>query len=121
MEYDWRTRFGLPLSEVGRSMSLWEAARLAAVLVTDTSSATYVALSGWQYAATREALALADLYDAFMVANFKKPKPYPRPWDKPEAEPARRGNAAGRTSAEVIDLLARMGPRRDEPEGGDRG
>lgn len=35
-------------------------------------------------------MALFDLYDAHANANFKNPKPYPRPWDPP---PKQYGNA----------------------------
>lgn len=71
-------------------MTWGEAGRLAKSLARDTASAVGASLAEWQYPASREALALMDLYDAFASANFKRPKAYPRPWDPP---PKQIGNA----------------------------
>jgi hypothetical protein len=65
--------------------------RLTERLAKDTSSEVGAALAGWQYPASRQALAIFDLYDATANAHFKKPKPYPRPWDP---APKRYGNAS---------------------------
>lgn len=90
-EYDWRTRFHKPLRVVGRSMPWGEADRLTRILAKDTSSQVGAALAGWQYPASRQALAIFDLYDATAGAHFKRPKKYPRPWDP---APKRLGNAS---------------------------
>lgn len=80
-EYDWRTRFHLPLQVVGRSMSWGEAVRLVQHLAGDPSSAVCVALNDWDYPLSREAITLADLFDLQHLSKAKrKPQPYARPW-----------------------------------------
>jgi len=68
-------------------MTYGEALRLVHVLVTDPSTRTAASLAGWDHPASRELLALMDLYDlthyiAWAQGGSKgqKPKPYPRPW-----------------------------------------
>lgn len=89
-EYDWRTRFQLPLSSIGdleqptgRAMGWGEAVRLAKILSTDPSSQVFVALAGWRHALSREAAVMLDLFDLTHRANSqKKPSPHPgRPFD----------------------------------------
>lgn len=114
VEYDWRTKFGKPLDEVGRSMSIVEAARLAQCLIRDTTTQTFVAINGWEFAASREYLLLADQYDLLHRANAEKPdrvKPYPRPW------PDRSSEQMGTTIPvhNIADVLAAFG--RPVPEG----
>ena len=83
-EYDWRARFHLPLTVVGKSMSWGEAVRLSRELSRDWSSAVAAALAGWDYPLSREAIVMADLYDLQHITKAKRrPAPYPRPW-KPE-------------------------------------
>lgn len=82
-EYDWRTRFGLPLKAIFSGEMSWrEAAAMTRVLAADSSSRVFAAVHGWDYPMSQEALILADQFDAFTRANFKKPKPYPRPVNK---------------------------------------
>lgn len=80
-EYDWRTRFHLPLQAVGRRMSWGEAYRLTQILVQDPSSHVAASLAGLEYPITRVDLVLRDLYDLThaIAAGKKRPKPYPRP------------------------------------------
>lgn len=94
--YDWRTRFGQPLSVVGNGMDWAEACGLFRRLCLDPSS--HVASSiAWQNRHlprskkradveriyTIDTYALADLIDTFAAAHFKRWKPYPRPSDPP--------------------------------------
>ena len=67
-------------------MSWGEAIRLTNLLAADPSSHVAASLAGWEHPASREWLVLADLFDAFRVANFKKPAPYPRPWSGAKRE-----------------------------------
>ena len=126
-EYDWRARFSLPLSVVGDTMSWGEALRLTRILSQDGSSQVGAAVGGWEYPLSREAQILADTHDAFAAANFKKPKPYPRPWDAVNAAPAgvtRIGDAGGRSRREIVAHLNSLGhhlPMPDDDEGGDDG
>ena len=110
LEYDWRNRFHLPYSEVGRSMSYGEAVRLVGVLAADPSSHLAAALNDWLAPRSVEWLVLADLFDAFVRANYRKPQAYPRPFPEPGA--VKRGKT-NRPRAEVIDLLNRHGHRFD--------
>jgi hypothetical protein len=63
-------------------MSWGEAISLGRQLASDPSSRIAAALNGWDYPLSREALILADLFDATAAVHFKKPKPYPRPTDR---------------------------------------
>lgn len=106
MEYDWRTRFRLPLAEVGDTMSWSEAVRLSYILRADPSSALAAALAGWDHPISREALILMDHYDLDRgVAGDKRWKGYPRPWKTSDKTTQRHGNAAGRSRAEVAAIL----------------
>lgn len=110
VEYDWRTRFHLPLSAInGEQMTLAEAGRHAATLRRDPSSAICAALEGWAHPISREAMLLADLFDLQHMSKAKKrPKPYPRPWAI-LGDTKRRGDAGGRTRAQVIEILRQFG------------
>lgn len=86
LEYDWRTKFGMPLSAVGRDMSITEAARQVRQLLTEPSSHTYAALHEWDYPLSQESMAVLLLADLFGQVNFKKWKPLERPWKTREVE-----------------------------------
>lgn len=76
------------------------------VLAADTTSQIAVALAGWKYPVSREAMVLADLFDMQLGSKSKKkPAPYPRPWVKDGSSVERKGNAAGRSKAQVRDIL----------------
>lgn len=115
LEYDFRSRFGLGLRDVGTVLMIDEAARLTAILREDPSSATAAALAGWSHPMSREALILADLFDVEHMSKAKKrPDPYPRPWANAQRTTTRKGDAAGRTRAEVIAILRTLGRATDE-------
>ncbi len=83
-EYDLR-RLGVALGDVGQGVSLTEAARLVRELAQDTGTHIGAAVHGWQYPASREALALMDLVDITIAAHSDgkgKRANYPRPWDE---------------------------------------
>lgn len=95
-EHDWRARFSLPLSEVGKSMSWGEALRLTERLLTDSSSFVAASVAGWDHPLSHQSIVLMNLYDlthqvAWAQGGGKgsKPKPYPRPWstDKHRTKP----------------------------------
>ena len=109
-------------------MSWGEALRLTRILSLDGSSQVGIAIGGWDYPASREAQILMDLIDSHAAANFKNPKPYPRPWSTTTPQQTgvikTRGDAGGRTQREVIAELNALGhhlPMPDDDEGGDRG
>lgn len=94
--YDWRTRFGMALSDVGDGMDWGEAWDLTQILAGDPTSRVASAINGWPHPWTWDAMVLADLYDRFVEANSKrKPKSYPRPWDE---KPKKFGTASMTTS-----------------------
>lgn len=83
MEYDWRTRFGVPLTSIGDAMSWGEAYRLTAELSGDPTTHLAASIGGWDYPVSREALVIMDLFDLQYASKTDKrhrPKPYPRPW-----------------------------------------
>lgn len=111
VEYDFRTRFpgvtggaeAIP-AEVG-----WgEALRLLTTLRKDPSSAVAASMEGWEFAMSREALLLADLFDLNQATGgVKRPKSHPgRPW-KTVGKTKRLGDVGGRSVGAVKDLLAR--------------
>lgn len=117
-EYDWRARFGLPLTSVGRSMAWGEAIRLTKILAGDPSSQVAASIAGWTHAASRESLVLMDLFDLTHAANSDKkhrPKPYPRPW--PAKGRTKTKPAASLTQAEIIAALRFAGHTAPLPAG----
>lgn len=105
-EYDWRSRFHLPLCEVGGRMTWGEAIRLTRVLANDPASMVAAALAGWKYPFPREAAILADLFDVQLASkSAKRPKPYPRPWPDGTTDKKHYGDTGGRTRAEVVAIL----------------
>lgn len=111
--YDWRARFGLPLTAVfDGTMSLREAWLLTQELCKDPSSHVGAAVARMKHPWSYEAAALADVYDLLMAANTdkkarSKTKPYPRPFSlRAEGERSGRPNV----SQEVVKrTLARRG------------
>lgn len=71
-------------------MTYREAWALTCELARDPSSRVGAALADWRYPASREALALADLYDLTQAAHAadrrQRLRPYPRPWPDPNAQ-----------------------------------
>lgn len=110
-DYDWRTRFHLPASVIGEDMGWDEAIRLAGILRADPSSMLAASMEGWTHPVSREALILMDQFDLDMAVNSgkKTPQPHPgRPW-KQKGEARKFGNTAGRSRAEVVEILNRHG------------
>lgn len=112
LEYDWRSRFGLPLSAVGASMDYGEAMRLAHILSSDPSSQLGAVLQGWEFSISRETLALYDLHDleGTKAAGSKWKARPGRPFSaKGESRVLKRGDAGGRTPEEVRAILRSLG------------
>lgn len=110
-DYDWRTRFRLPAESIGGEMPWDEAVRLVRILRADPSSQIAAAIEGWDYPLSREGWQMADLIDVQGASKAgKKWKAYTRPIKAADgSEKKRRGNAAGRTRAEVIEILRGFG------------
>lgn len=90
-------------------MEWGEALRLVHILRADPSSQLVAAVEGWDHPLSREGLMLADLIDVQQRAIFKKPPPYRRPFKPEDSTRKRRGNAAGRTPGQVVEILRRFG------------
>lgn len=94
-------------------MSWGEAIRLLRVLRNDTSSQFATSCEGWAYPIERTTLAVLDVFDLLHAVNAdpKKGRPDPhsgRPWKIENREITKHGNTAGRTRAEVVEVLGRM-------------
>lgn len=64
-------------------MAWREAWSLTRSLIKDPSTATAAAIAGWEHPASTVWQLLADIYDLLAQANSRrKPKPYPRPFDR---------------------------------------
>lgn len=112
VEYDLRQRFQLGLRDVGTIVSIFEVARLVVILRNDPSSMIAAAMEGWEYPLSREGWMMADLIDVQGSSKAgKKWKAYDkRPLKASDGvEKKRRGNAAGRTGAQVIEILREYG------------
>lgn len=113
-EYEWRARFQLPLTAIGRSMSWGEAYRITTMLANDPTSHVAAAISGWDHPVSFEALALMNLFDlthqiAWRQGGSKgpRPTPYPRPWRNRTTKRAKPD--ASLTQDEIIAALRRAG------------
>ena len=111
VEYDWRTRFGTGLGIIGDGMSLAEAARLAVIIRSDPSSMIAAALEGWEHPISRAEIIALDQFDLELELNWDRkkngapPRHRLRPGKQDERLRIHKGDAAGRTDAEVKALL----------------
>jgi hypothetical protein len=99
---DLRQKFGVGLWDV----SLRELVPLVRILNRDPSSWFFAAVNGWDFPTTREALTLADLFDAYSHTHTRKgqkPKPYPRPFSVQKKYGGRSKNK--RRSPEELSAL----------------
>lgn len=110
LEYDWRARFGQGLdTSVPAEIGWDEAVRLVRILRNDPSSQLAAAIEGWDYPLSRLGWMLADLLDVQGSSKAgKKWKTYPRPV-KAKEKSRRWGNVGGRTRAQVVEILNRLG------------
>lgn len=111
IEYDWRVRFGLPFGAVFTGDVTWgEAWSLTSELLRDPGSHLAAAVAGWDYPWPRDVAVLADLYDAFVMANTDRKrrgsfKPYPRPFQSAQRTHSKAPTVSQRTVRAA--LLAR--------------
>lgn len=123
-EYDWRTRFRLPLTTVGRSMGFGEAVRLTHALASDPTSQVCAALAGWDYPVTHESIVLMNLYDlehqiAWAQAGGKghRPTPHVRPW--PDRDETKKSAPAPEvTQDQIVAALRAAGHDHPLPREG---
>lgn len=114
-DYDWRSRFHLPVDDIGYGMAWDEALRLTGRLRRDPSSWVCAAIEAWDFPIDRAALATLDLFDLTTLINADPKKARPKPHDgrpfSQQAEQAnsRIGNTGGRTRSEVVEILRAHG------------
>ena len=91
-------------------MEWGEAIRLLRILRDDPSSRILAAVEGWSYPLSHEGWMLADLIDVQgSKAMGKKWKAYRRPVKPKDVAIKRRGDTAGRTRSQVIEILRKFG------------
>ena len=114
-EYDWRTRFNLPLSSIGGEMSWAEAHHHTMTLVADPSSQVCASINGWDYPVSQEWLVLRQIHDKFVQGKFRKPFPFlPTPWDP---KPVRWGTPLSRDAFDAVLAAHRAHePSREEAQ-----
>ena len=89
-----------------------EVIRLLEQLALDPSSHFAAATSGWSAPWPREALILADLFDAFAHVNSKgTPAPYVRPWAASDTTRTGRTNLSPDEARRILDA---HGPQKPE-------
>ena len=72
------------------------------MLRANPESRFHAASEKWEYPASREAMALYDLYDLQHRSKSKrKPKPYPRPW--PDVDKKKTGTVV--SASEAVRML----------------
>ena len=110
LAYDWRTRFHMGIDEVPERMGWREAIAHARTLRSDPGSMLAAAMEGWEYPFPRELAATIDLFDLqYAKTGAKDRKPYQRPFKIDAGSRKRRGNAAGRTPEQVMEILRAHG------------
>jgi hypothetical protein len=115
-EYDWRTRFAVPLASVGRRAMSWgEAYRLTTVLASDPGSQVYAALAGWPHPVTREWIVAADHRDSTEYGRAgRRARPYPRPWTAKQTKRIGTGRYSPAELRRLLDARRRQeGPTGD--------
>lgn len=115
-EYDWRNRFHVPLSVVGRSMSWGEAFRLTKILADDPSSRIMAAIRGWDYPIEVVDVTLRQHLDLmhhiawkFSGGKGQAPPPYPRPWPIEDVKRTTTRPDASLTQEDIIAALRMAG------------
>lgn len=109
-DYDWRSRFGLPVDSIGADVDWREAVSLTRELMSDPSSRVWTAVNDFSDTWTREGYILADLFDVLLASNSKNPRKYPRPTDKGTSR-------LGRTSVPQEDVRAALRSRGHDMSG----
>lgn len=111
LAFDFRSRFGLSIDDIGSSVSLRESLLLVNVLLRDPGSWLQAARQGWEYPVTREWIVASHTYDLLAAVNSgkgKKPKPYPNPF--PNTNTKRIGKT-DKSVDEVRAILDWMNPK----------
>ena len=99
--YDFRTRFGLGLADLGDEVPWPEVVSLVSVLLSDPTSWLQAAKAKWEHPISYEWTLAAATYDLLAQVNSKrKPKPWPRPWSNTDR--ARKGTKPRRDARAIL-------------------
>lgn len=83
--YDFRSRLGLGLADLGTTVPWDEVSYLVAVLLRDPTSWLQTAKNDWTHPIDYSWTVAAATYDLLaQVHSKRKPKPWPRPWKDPD-------------------------------------
>ena len=101
--YDFRTRFGLGIADLGDKVPWDEVVSLVVILHSDPTSWLQAAKAKWQHPISYEWTLAASTYDLLAQVNSRrKPKQWPRPWGNSDA--VRTGS---KPRADARDILKR--------------
>lgn len=124
LEYDFRTRFGLPVSALFNGGVTWrEGWNLAQELLMDMSSHVYASVAGWRYAPPDVERMGLELFEAWMNTQRRKgsvPIVLKRPWK--DGMTTGGAEVVDADNEERLDAIARLsvltseGPELPEPE-----
>lgn len=105
--YDFRSRLGLGLADLGTTVPWDEVTYLVAVLLRDPTSWLQTAKNDWAHPIDYSWTVAAATYDLLaQVHSKRKPKPWPRPWKDPDT---RRIGKQTRKDARAILRRAKDG------------
>ena len=99
--YDFRTRFGLGLEDLGEKVPWTEVISLVVILLSDPTSWLQAAKAKWQHPISYEWTIAASTYDLLAQVNSRrKPKPFPRPWANSDS--VSKGSKPRRDAREIL-------------------
>ena len=99
--YDFRSRFGLGLSDLGTTVPWSEVVDLVVILLSDPTSWLQASKNKWKHPVDYNWLLQAATYDLLAQVNSKrKPKPWPKPWSD-----SNRKTIGKRTRNNARDIL----------------
>lgn len=109
--YDFRTNFGISITDIGYGVTYYEAVLLVSILLRSTHSWLQAKLNGWEFPVERQWIVASHTYDLLASVNSgkgKKPKPYPNPFPKKNVVKSGKTNLS---FEEVRAVLDKMNPK----------
>lgn len=112
---DFRSHYNLSIFELGETYSYKEGIYLTAALFNNTESLLFVEYNDWEYPASQEFLALADLFDlTFSVNSKKRNQRYRRPFKVNDN--SQKYGKTKKSKQDVEEILNKMNPNRVKKE-----
>lgn len=125
LEYDFRTRLGLPVRALFDGRMTWrEGWALAQGFLADLSSRTYASVRGWRYAPSEFERVGLELFEAWMNTQRKKgsvPIVLKRPWEQrlpgaSTSELVDENDPERQDALRRLEVLTSHGPEMPDPE-----